>query len=72
MSGTKTKKPFNLSSGRGSRNTSIEEVDCLEMEVVAGNKTHVLTVFLNSNLKEITKQFAKEKGLPANVEKQLY
>ena len=42
------------------------------MEIVAGNQTHKMTIFLDSNLKQVTKQFAKEKGLPAEVEKQLY
>ena len=47
-------------------NNSInEEVDVLDMEIVIGNKTHILTVYPDSNLTQLTAKFAKEKGLSA-------
>ena len=42
------------------------------MEIVIGDQTHVLTVYPDSNLKQLTKQFARQRGLPANMEQQLY
>ena len=44
----------------------------LDMEIVIGEQTHVLTVYPDSNLKQLTKQFARQRGLSANMEQQLY
>ena len=62
-----------MSSAGASQNASIdEEVDVLDMEIVIGNQTHVLTVYPDSNLQQLTKQFARQNGLSANMEQQLY
>ena len=67
-SSTSNRRPINLSSGKNSQNNSIDEVDCLDVEIAVGNETHILTIFQDSDLKELTSQFAEEKGLPKNLE----
>ena len=62
-----------MSSTGNSQNASVdEEVDVLDMEIVIGDQTHVITVYPDSNLQQLTKQFARQNGLSANMEQQLY